>query len=554
MRPDNVGLGEQVSRGASALMSFQVGREDEPRLPPVETASPKKGILEWAARRRASFDAAHSSTNYALLLILGLSWAVRVALGLRGGQGFFPDEHRYLRAWPLLQLLLKGALGTALTTVVTTPDHTGFLFVGLPPALAQWAAFRFAGDLPGRTLRLAAIILSLASVASIGFTYLACRKAGGDKREGLVAALLMACATSMTYYSRHLVPYDACLALALGALCLGLDGSNAPSRSILSGFLVGFAFLTYNGYWILCVAVCVVATLVATRWIDRLRRALAIGAGVLSWFLALELAGLSRHTSYFGGMLSFSRTVTQCEFSEGWWSPWAYLWYAEGWVLVVWVLGLLAALWLITTERGPSRARGGLWSSLVLGIYSLMVLFSVGLREFCVYARTSRQMVPFLILATAWAIRTLERRSGRRILLALAAVVVLGALNLVQPFAIRFPADVWRDVVKEFDRVGLDTTLQGPDFPEHLGRRWILLNARFLQPIRGVKPPPAGNVVFSVPHPFQFVPYQYEVLSARERTLLRSTDYSIRLIDTDQARWKAAPTETERVRPVAPRP
>jgi hypothetical protein len=37
-------------------------------------------------------------------------------------------------------------------------------------------------------------------------------------------------------------------------------------------------------------------------------------------------------------------------------------------------------------------------------------------------------------------------------------------------------------------------------------------------------------VVFSVPHPYAYKPYQYEGLSQRERGLLLQGDYSMRLI------------------------
>jgi hypothetical protein len=44
--------------------------------------------------------------------------------------------------------------------------------------------------------------------------------------------------------------------------------------------------------------------------------------------------------------------------------------------------------------------------------------------------------------------------------------------------------------------------------------------------------PSAGKVLFSVTHPLQFLPYLYEGFSPMERLILRSTDISIRLIDT----------------------
>jgi hypothetical protein len=93
-----------------------------------------------------------------------------------------------------------------------------------------------------------------------------------------------------------------------------------------------------------------------------------------------------------------------------------------------------------------------------------------------------------------------------------------------------------------YGHVTQDMTVEGPetiredseedDSEIDVPSRYVLLNARHLRPIQGVKSPPAGKVLFSVIHPLQFLPYLYEGFSPMERLILRSTDISIRLIDT----------------------
>jgi hypothetical protein len=57
-----------------------------------------------------------------------------------------------------------------------------------------------------------------------------------------------------------------------------------------------------------------------------------------------------------------------------------------------------------------------------------------------------------------------------------------------------------------------------------------LVNAQFLFPVRDYAGYPAGRVLFSLPHPLAYAPYQYDGHSPRERALLRGHDLAIRLI------------------------
>jgi hypothetical protein len=102
------------------------------------------------------------------------------------------------------------------------------------------------------------------------------------------------------------------------------------------------------------------------------------------------------------------------------------------------------------------------------------------------------------------------------------------------PFRQRFPADVQRTVHSQYGDVNYDVTFYGPD-DLNVGRipvssAYVLVNAEFLYPLWSWKAPISGDVVFSVPHPIAYKPYQYEGLSPRERALLLQGDYSMRLI------------------------
>jgi hypothetical protein len=60
----------------------------------------------------------------------------------------------------------------------------------------------------------------------------------------------------------------------------------------------------------------------------------------------------------------------------------------------------------------------------------------------------------------------------------------------------------------------------------------VLLNARYLHPVFGPKPAPAGRELYRTRHPLEYLPFQYEGFLPVERSLLRSSDVAIRLVDT----------------------
>src|SRR5262249_31762534 len=154
-----------------------------------------------------------------LLSLLLASFVLRVVLALRGGEFYWPDEGRYGRATQLLDYLSAGQFRLAFELVSSPLPHNGIALFGLPSACVA-AAARWL-QIPIPTLSVAAAALSITSVTSIGIVFLLARKRGADQTEALLAAALMACSTSMFYYSRHLFPYDSAMALALFACLVG---------------------------------------------------------------------------------------------------------------------------------------------------------------------------------------------------------------------------------------------------------------------------------------------------------------------------------------------
>jgi hypothetical protein len=494
-----------------------------------------------------------SRSPRALRLLLGVAWALRVFLVLRGGQLYWPDEVRYLRSWDLWSRLAGRQWAQALDLVLNNPDHVGFLVGGLPLAAVHVGGLRLAG-LPAdgatlvATVWLPAIVLSLASVASIGLTYAVARRAGAAVSEALAAAILMACSSTQFYYSRHLLPYDLSMAVALAALWLGLGSGRSRRQFFLTGLLGGASFLIYNGYWLFAVACVGVALLRGGSPRGLPQRALLAGLGLAAGPAVLTLVGgLDGHVPFVVQMASFSRlAATQCDLSEGWRLPWAYLWHAEHGLLLLWLA--TAAATLLFAHRGPSaaRSRALLWLGTWVAVYALIALLSTGLGRFGAFGRQVRALVPFTSLATAAAAASLldgSRWAWARPGLA-SALAAQAIFNFAGPLRQRFPAEYARDAESTLGPLPREVAVSGPvvagraPAPED---RFVLVNAQHLYPVRGPRPVSSGGEVDRARHPLEFLPYQYEGYTPPERAVLRAADLSMRVLDRRPAESSASP-------------
>ena len=481
----------------------------------------------------------------ALLALLALSLLLRVELVLGGGQRFFPDENRYLRCFILLRHIGSGDLGAATDYVLQTPDHTGFLAVGMLAALPQQALLGALGRVPDRpgvdaTAWLPSLLFACASLLAIALVFGIARRAGAGEREALLASFLMACSTVMLVYSRHYFPYDAALALCLLALWLALAEGASLGRSLLVGLVAGAGFLTYNGYWLSAAAALVVHVLRKKDAREKLLCGAAAGLGLLALPALLTAIGVLRERGVFLRKMSrFSRLAsTQSDFSEGWSLPWAYLWHAEHGLLLLFAAGALGVLCLVVL-RGPEdeRRRGLLFLAIAAGLYAAIVLFSTGLERIGAFGRQARQLVPPLCLASAAAAAPLLRTSrfARAWPLFVAALGVQAGYNFTAPLTLRFPRQLTPGREARYGALGRDTTVHTDPSPEETPQpdaRFVLLNARYLYPVYGPKPAPPGRELFRTRHPLEYRPFQYEGFLPVERALLRSSDVAIRLLDT----------------------
>ncbi|MBI5602437.1 MAG: hypothetical protein HY879_03705 [Deltaproteobacteria bacterium] len=460
----------------------------------------------------------------------------------------------------------------------------GFIFLSTIPAFFQYGIILLK-NLPltlasvGDTSWVPALFLSTASVASIGLIYAVSRKKGAGETESLLAAFLMAISVSMLYYSRHLFSYDLAMALGLLALWLGLNQHWNIRQSVLCGLLAFSTFWVYNGYWLFALTSLVFHTLSGKPpKRDMIKRGVVSGFGFILPIALLTLWTFYRGTTPFiTKLVRSSQVITQGDFSEGWSLPWVYLWQAEHGLLFLWGIGIGIVLWLSFRDRHPARERGLVWVGAVAGIYLFLFFFSSVLEKMVVYGRLARQMVPFLCLSASCGLTYFVERywpKGKNwMLIIFILILIQTAINFAQPFNQRFPVDIQRRVKDHYGEVALDLSIKCPpalcekekkmflikrqleaiygekarnlimkesSAEDGKGERcpspYVLVNAQYLYPVWGSKTISTGETLLSFNHPLQYLPYQYEGYTPKERSILRSTDISMRLIDTRTTR------------------
>lgn len=460
---------------------------------------------------------------------------LRVILVVRGGQMFWPDESRYLWAHEFLKRIYESG-PAGLEFLLEGYVHIGFVILAVPPAFAQ-RIIQIIASLPTmQTLWLPALFFSMASVASIGLVYAAARRAGAPETEAFLAALLMASSSTMFYFSRHLLPYDSSLALALAALVVGLGPDQDPRRSVLCGSIATLSFLAHNGHWTIVLVVILLHALYGPRLADAVWRGAIAAGSILGWFLLFDLATVLRGKKHFIGVLVwFSGTVNQGDFSEGWSLPWLYLWEAEHGLLLVWLASTVGALvWCAQTNGAPRRV--WLWLAAIAMLYGLLCVTSVGLHRFVVYGRLARQMTPFFCLVTAavlWRVGS-QRRFGRLAGMAALLLALQVGINFYEPLSQHFPREFENEVRSRYGEVRRDVTI--PSLGEPASKPaadgdQVLLNAQFLYPSGSeVRKPVEGETLMRASHPLQYRPYLYELYTPLERSIFTSNDISMRLV------------------------
>jgi len=460
-----------------------------------------------------------------LLALLLVSLVLRLVLVLRGGQGFWPDEGRYMAVLTALSNWEAGHRREALQLLIGTADHMGFKVLMLGPA---WLQIHLKSD-----IWLPSAIVNLFSVANIFWIWRIVRGMGGDEREAFWAAAAMACSNTMFYWARHLMPYDVSLFWVLACASVALRRAPRAWESLLAGCLGFLAFVTYNGYW--ASVACVLTAHVLLAWPDARAAAKRAGLGLVALsgsFLLLLLLARYLGFSLLHSYRIFAATIDQGDFKDGYLVLFDYLWAAERLTALIWLGSLLTFCWLVRSCPTDGRRRGLTCATIFVSLVAILIVGSNLLGKFVVYGRLARQVAPFCALLVGWTAARLFGPGGSRRRMELAALIAIlaaGAWSMGTPLRMEFPvafhkrASVAMTAYQEQHAATEPTAVANSKF------RFLYNN--FIWPYPAERPLPRHYLVLlASPHPLSWRPYLYEGFNRAQRNKMEATDISMRLV------------------------
>lgn len=453
---------------------------------------------------------------------------LRGILILRGGQYYISDETRYETSRDAARLLLQGQLGEALQEFTILPEHVGFKVIGIVPALIE--------QITGPSLVLPASYFALFSILNLYLIYLLARHGSQSRAEPMYALILAACSHSLLYYSRHLFPYDVSMSFGLLAMYVGLTGTQDHRSSLICGGLGFLCFISYNGYWSLAAFVMLASILRNNENCIRVvQKTIFTATGFAAPLLILVLSMSGSGTNMISAYRLFASSITQGSFSEGWSIPFEYFWHAE--YSVILILSLLAILAVI---RSPAEQKPlvAVWASGVLLIYLCLFVSSVMLREFVVYGRLARQMLPFLMLLAANGLTQLDLSRLApyrltRILLVLA--VAQASWNFLLSYRLSYPRQITEELQAEFPGFEFSTkrlAFGAPTLCQSGG--YAMENAKYFLQAPESTQQISGKVLWEAAHPLNFLPYQYEGYTSQQRQEFREQKLQMRFYKVDE--------------------
>jgi hypothetical protein len=456
--------------------------------------------------------------------ILLVSCLLRVALIFRGGQNYFPDEIRYENSVAVAGFILQGRLTDALSTLTAGVEHVGFRMIAVIPALfGHWI---------DETPRIPALFFASFSVLNLSLIWLLARYLSQSPFVGIHALGMAASCQSLLYFSRHLLPYDVSMFFALATMALGLIRSATPHTLLVGGMFASLCFITYNGYWPLAGFGMIFLFWSRTKNISRVVRDVClVFVGFLLPLYAFAAASAAVGNGILTSYKDFAGSVNQGDFSEGWAIPFEYLWQTERLIFpIVIVLGVYFSLLALRTKSDyvlPSAAG-------IIFVYLCLLIPSVVLRQFVVYGRLVRQIIPFLILLAAGGMVELRNRGefGRVIYSALVMTILLqSAWSYRSAWSIEFPREFIYEAGIQFPEIRFSPKRMNTGAPSACrSNDYLIENVKYIFPLPESVPDIEGNLLKSAPHPINYYPYQYEGFSLNERTVFRSHVVTMKII------------------------
>ena len=348
------------------------------------------------------------------------------------------------------------------------------------------------------------------------------------KEMALIATIIYALLANSTINVRHMYPIYPALILYLSSFLILLKTGDLRVRELMvAGVLSGLGQLTYASYFLFPIFELVVI----------FYRKAKVGSFILGYMIPLlvfegwaRLLGTSVYANIArnpGLNPSFFEALTFLP---------RYLIEAEGKIGLL-LLGLsILPLWgLIRYRRKVSLAvMLGITSWLLYGIFALTTLW-----HHRIYARVIHIFILFLVIGVLGSIKLVDEKIRRVVVVIIGIMSVVSFYSwaiqfqkLVYPWEVRFRlCNSYYACPKQVMEISENSV--EPIVAVSEETETILVNSLYLAPIEKnffkFVPPKNFTLVYSQPHPLNFVPYQLEGYNPRERLWLRQRAYTIRV-------------------------
>lgn len=469
-----------------------------------------------------------SHKNHLIIIgILLLSLVIRWVLIIQGGQFYFPDESRYWNSQDIAFSILESNYAQALSLATDGIAHWGFEMLGVIPVLAE-SFFHQASVIP-------ATFFSFFSFLVLYLIWKIALRIGMSDSEAQFALFVAASSHSLVYFSRHLLPYDTALFFGLLALYVGISRNPTANTYLLSGGVSFLCFATYNGYWALASFALAFPILFYTERKLFFQRILFTFAGFISPLMLLAvLASATSNVNIFHDYIGFAQTVSQGSYSEGWILPFMYLWNVENIFLLFLVSLSSYAMLHISRDTQKNLV---LSISGVAFIYLCLAVPSTFLHSFVVYGRLSRQLIPFLVIASTQGFFMLLKKTRYPKKIAMIIIIVLctqAIINYHRSYEITYQREFIKKAQEYYPPFRMSLKRTNPGAPSICKyKNFVITNAKYIYPSPEALPDIHGSALMSASHPINFLPYQYEGHTPEERQILRSANVKIELYQVD---------------------
>jgi len=509
--------------------------------------------------------------HYLLIVLCIMIVFPRFALVGKGAFSF-PDESRYHQSRAALSSLFNNDVTGFCKCIMNTQGRPGDTLLRLIPMAVQLLLYKWDGipvENP-ESLKISIIFNVIISLLiSIVFYNISLQLFENNRAIAFISTLTYSLLSNNNIYIRHILPYDEALLCFLVVLYLLLkwrsENLKYIAKFIIIGFLTGFGFAIYPGYYFFPILIFTFIVFTGTEKVLSKTKAIKVfsfAISSLSVLLLYEVLARFGDSSYVLSLLNLSETITEGSFEEGFSFLPKYLIgvekYAGVFILLCTLFFTATVIYRVFRYGLPIKYNNhlNLLCVSMLGGFLLHASATTIFHKMVFYGRLVHIYFPFLIFATIAFLLEIKNVKLKNIIGGL--FVALSVLSFIEFFkdyvSLAYPRDVLykhRILTEHIDLAHkvCETNCSYPSFPissppplsiktnapYNDETNFILVNFCFFNIISGwsgedfstFRPSQNHKLIYKAKHFLAFDPYTFEGYGIKERKMLKKRNYNV---------------------------